>query len=63
MNTVTKLDVLGVTFSADGKYVDHVQTRMQKCRRSLYALSNVGMQYPGLNISFPKPDRFSVSAP
>ena len=51
MNTVTKLDVLGVTFSADGKYVDHVQTRIQKCRRSLYALSNVGMQYPGLNIS------------
>ena len=34
MNTVTKLDVLGVTFSADGKYVDHVQTRIQKCRRS-----------------------------
>lgn len=51
INTVTKLNILGVTFSGDGKMYDHVQTRIQKCRRAFYSLGDLGMSYPGLNVS------------
>ena len=50
-NTVIKLDILGVTFSSDGKSSDCVQTRIQKCRRAFYSLGSLGMSYPGLNTS------------
>ena len=49
LDTVTKLDILGVTFSSDGKSSDYVQTRIQKCRRAFYSLGSLGMSYPGLN--------------
>jgi hypothetical protein len=53
MDTVSSLDILGVTFNAFHKYDEYVNIRIQKCKRSMYALSNVGMSYPGLN-SFSK---------
>ena len=33
------------------KYDIHINTRVQKCKRSMYALSNSGMRYPGLSSS------------
>ena len=45
MNTVTKLDVLGVTFSAEGKYVDHVQPGSRNvdglCMPSVMSVCNI----------------------
>ena len=49
METVTKLEILGVTFTNNGTCSDHVQNRVQKCRRAFYSLSNIGMNCPGLN--------------
>ena len=49
MDTVSSLDILGVTFNSTHKYDNHVNTRIQKCKRSMYSLSNIGMAYPGLN--------------
>ena len=49
IETVTNLDILGVNFNYNVKYDDYVQTRIQKCKRSVYSLSNIGMSYPGLN--------------
>ena len=43
MDTVTKLDILGVTFNNNFKTYEHVQNRVQKCRRAFYSLNNVGM--------------------
>ena len=51
MNTVNSLDILGVTFTSSINYDSHIQTRVQKCKRSMYSLSNIGMCYPGLNTS------------
>jgi len=51
MQTVNNLDVLGVTFSNNNKYHDHVQNRISKCKRSMYSLNSIGMCYPGLNTS------------
>jgi hypothetical protein len=48
LKTVTNLDILGITFNSQVKYNDHIEQRIQKCKRSMYALSNVGMCYPGL---------------
>ena len=49
MNTVSRLEILGVTFSNNSNFKEHVQTRSQKCKRSMYALNSIGMCYPGLN--------------
>ncbi len=49
MQTVTKLEILGVTFTNNGTCSDHVHNRVQKCRRAFYSLSNIGMNCPGLN--------------
>ena len=49
IETVSNLDILGVNFNCNAKYDNYVQTRIQKCTRSVYSLSNVGMCYPGLN--------------
>ena len=51
MNTVNSLEILGVTFTSSINYDSHIQTRVQKCKRSMYSLSNIGMCYPGLNTS------------
>ena len=41
----------GVNFTSNVKYDIHINTRVQKCKRSMYALSNCGMRYPGLSSS------------
>ncbi len=49
IETVNSLDILGVNFTSNVKYDDHVHTRIKKCKRSMYSLSNDGMYHPGLN--------------
>ena len=49
IETVSNLDILCVNFNCNAKYDNNVQTRIQKCSRSVYSLSNVGMSYPGLH--------------
>ena len=49
MDTVSSLDILGVTFNSTHKYDNHVNTRIQKCKRSMYSINTIGMAYPGLN--------------
>ena len=51
MNTVNRLEILGVNFTSSVNYDAHIQTRVQKCKRSMFALSNVGMCYPGLSVA------------
>ena len=51
MKTVNELEILGVTFRSNLKCNLHVQNRIQKCRKALYSMNNVGMCYPGLNTS------------
>ncbi len=51
VNNVSNIDILGVNFSSSCNYNDHVNTRMIKCKRSIFSLCNIGrpMSYPGLN--------------
>jgi len=49
METVTKLEILDVTFTNNDTCSDHVPNRVDKCRRAFYSLSNISMNYPGLN--------------
>ena len=51
MNVVDNVDILGVNFSSTVRYDNHVKSRVQKCKRSMYSMSNIGMCYPGLNSS------------
>jgi len=43
------MNILGVTFNNNVKYNDYVSTRIQKAKRSMFAINNIGMSYPGLN--------------
>ena len=47
MNVVDNVDILGVNFSSNVRYDNHVKSRVQKCKRSMYSISNIGMCYPG----------------
>ena len=49
LKTVSNIDILGVNFSSSGKYDDFINNRIQKCKRSMFALSGIGMSYPGLD--------------
>ena len=49
VNTESNLEILGVNFSSGGIYNDHVSSIMNKCKRSMFSPSNIGMSYPGLN--------------
>ena len=51
MNLVDNVDILGVNFSSNVRYDNHVKSRVQKCKRSMYSMSNIEMCYPGLNSS------------
>ena len=42
------IDILGVTFSIKSDFNQHVDSRTAKCRNSSFALSDVGMCYPGI---------------
>ena len=42
-----KLEILGTVFSCDGKYNEHINSRIRKCRNSYYSLTKCGMAYPG----------------
>ncbi len=48
INTVSNIDILGVNFCSSARYDEHIKSRVHKCKRSMYSLSNVGMCYPGL---------------
>ena len=37
IETVSNLDILGVNFNCNAKYDNYVQTRIQKCTRSVYS--------------------------
>ena len=45
LKTVSNLDILGVNFSSSGKYDDFINNtrRIQKCKRSMFALSGIGI--------------------
>ena len=43
------MDILSVTFNNNVKYNDYVSTRIQKAKRSMFSISNIGMSYSGLN--------------
>ena len=49
LKTASNIDILGVNFSSSGKYDDFMNNRIQKCKRSMFALSGIGMSYPGLD--------------
>ena len=49
LKTVANLDILGVNFSFSGKYDDLINNIIQNCKRSMFALSGIGMSYPVLN--------------
>jgi len=46
---VEDMDILDVTFNNNVKYNDYVSTRIQKAKRSMFSISNIGISYPGLN--------------
>ena len=52
-NEIT-LEMLGVIFSSDGHSNPHVNSRIMKCRRSLYRLIGCGMSFPGFNVDIKK---------
>ena len=41
--------VLGVTFTNTLKSSNHVQNRIRKCNQGMFAMSSMGLSYPGLN--------------
>jgi len=49
METVIKLEILGIAFTNNGTCSDHVQNTVQKCRRAFYFLSNISMNDLSLN--------------
>ena len=49
IEVTNELDILGSTFSEDGKGRAHVERRINSCRRNYYGLGEVGMVYPGLD--------------
>lgn len=49
IDNVSNMEILGVNFSRTVRFDEHVSTRIQKCKRSMYSLSNIGMCYPGLS--------------
>ena len=51
MTVEPNLEILGVLLQSDMTSQPHVNNRVNKCRRSLYSLSQVGISYPGLNSS------------
>ena len=42
------IDILGCTFNGTGFHSDHVQNRIDKCRRSFYMHKSAGLSFPGL---------------
>ena len=44
-------EILGVKFNSAGKYSCHVNNRISASRKSMYKLTSVGFQYPGLHTS------------
>ena len=40
MSVVDNIDILGVNFSSNVRYDKHVNTRVQKCKRSMNSMSN-----------------------
>ena len=49
IENVSKLDILGCSFSSNGKASLHVDKRTQSCRQAFYNLGEIGMSYPGLD--------------
>ena len=51
IDNVNEMEILGMVFNSAGTADDHVAKRIDKCRRSFYALNDVGMGYPGCSAS------------
>jgi hypothetical protein len=47
LETVTRLDILGVAFDSTGSATPHVKARMASCSRSFYSMGSAGMAFPG----------------
>ena len=44
-------DILGVKLTSNLSYTNHVEARIQACRRNIYRFTSIGMSYPGLDTS------------
>ena len=49
IESVSKLEVLGINFDKCNDSSHHVSVRMETCRRAFYGLRDVGMAIPGVN--------------
>ena len=43
------VNILGVNFNSKNTCKDHIEHRIQQCRRNYYSLGNSGLSYPGLD--------------
>ena len=41
--------ILGVTFNTHLSSVDHIKSRVKKCRQGMFKMASMGLSYPGLN--------------
>ena len=49
ISIVDSVDILGVNYSRDAQFHNHVTQRTSACRRCMFSLQDVGMCYPGLS--------------
>ena len=49
IENVDKFDILGTTFSSSNSFLDHLENRVGKSKKSFYSLKQQGLCYPGLN--------------
>ena len=49
IESTTSLNILGCEFQSDAKSDIHVEKSIKKCCQSYFALSEVGICYPGLD--------------
>ena len=45
---VETMEILGNVFNSKGNNTSHVDNRLNKCRKSFYGLSSIGISYPKL---------------
>jgi hypothetical protein len=63
LDTVSEVELLGVTIDTKGSYDKHISKRTSVCRRSMFRLSPYGMSYPGLHASVKSYLWKSIGAP
>lgn len=45
----SNIEILGVSYESAGSFTSHVNNRISACRKSMFKLSAIGFQYPGLH--------------